>query len=125
VKPTTRPRACILVVDDEVSSAQALAALLREEGHEAVVANSREAMTVLADRGCQLLLVDPALSDQTGLRLLSYANELGVSTIVVTSDPTFDPERTRGEGVGFLYKPIRLPTLLAMIAKALRSGGPA
>ena len=124
VEPPLGRSARILVVDDDPSSAQALAALLREEGHEAAVASSgAAAMTTMGSGACALLLLDPSLRDHTGLRVLSYADELGVPKIVMTSDPAFDPERTHYTKVsGFLYKPIRLPTLLGLITNALNPG---
>ena len=127
MEPVPGRRTRILVVDDDPSSAQALAALLREEGHEATVAGSgAAAMTALASGACELLLLDPSLRDRTGPRLLSYAQELGVPKIVITSDPAFDPERTPATRAGgFLYKPIHLPTLLGLIANAVSPWPPA
>lgn len=117
-------KAGILVVDDDSSSAQALAELLRDDGYEAAVAGSGAAgMTALAGGAWRLLLLDPALRDRTGRRVLGYAKELGVPAIVMTSDADFDPGRGLGNEAGaFLYKPIHLPTLLGLIATAL---GPA
>lgn len=114
----------ILVVDDDSSSAQALAALLREEGHQAkVAASGAAAMTALADGTWELVLLDPSLRDQTGPRVLSHGEELGVPLIVITSDPVFDPERTPcTRARGFLYKPIHLPTLLDLIASTVGPG---
>ena len=115
-----RDGAGILIVDDDPSSAEALAALLREEGHHATVAASgREATAALAGGACGLLILDPSLRDCTGPHLLRYADDLGVSTIVTTSDPAFDPVRTHDPIRWFLYKPIRLPTLLSLVAHAL------
>jgi two-component system, NtrC family, response regulator GlrR len=116
----------ILVVDDDPSSAEALAALLQDEGHETAVARSgAEAMTALDDGRCRLLLLDPALRDRSGLELLHYAKERGVPTIVTTSDPVFDPERMHQNGVGrFLYKPLRLAALLGLITTVLDPGRP-
>jgi len=109
----------ILVVDDDASSAQALVTLLVDEGYKADMATSGAATAALASGACRLLLLDPSLSDDTGLRLLNYAHGLGVPTIVMTSDPEFDPERTRRDGVGaFLYKPIRFSTLLGLVEAA-------
>jgi DNA-binding NtrC family response regulator len=110
----------ILVVDDDTSSAQALVALLDDEGYTAAIARSgAEASADLATGACWLLLVDPSLSDSTGPRVLDDAGSRGVPTIVMTSDPTFDPERTRRHRVaGFLYKPIRLAALLSLIDAA-------
>ena len=83
-------------------------------------------MAALAGGTCELLLLDPSLRDESGPRLLSYARELGVPRIVVTSNPAFDPERTAStRGGGFLYKPIRLPALLDLIADAVSPGRPA
>jgi DNA-binding NtrC family response regulator len=122
--PAERKRR-ILVVDDDVSSARALAELLQEEGYEPAVAISGdEAMSALAGGAYQLLLVEPSLGDRTGRRLLTYAEELGVPKIVITSDPEFDPERThRATGSGFLYKPIHLATLLRLVTTALGAEG--
>jgi DNA-binding NtrC family response regulator len=126
VEPPPGRGSRILVVDDHPSSAQALAALLREEGHEAAVAScGAEAMSALAEGAYGLLLVDPSLLDHTGRSLLMRAEELGVPKIVMTSDPAFDPKRTHYAKIsGFLYKPIRLPTLLGLIANALNPGRP-
>ena len=127
MEPRSRRRIRILVADDDSSSAQALAALLREEGHEAVVgASGAAAMSALAAGNWGLLLLDPALRDQSGPRVMAYAEELGVPLIVITSDPSFVPERspcTRASG--FLYKPIQLRTLLGLIAEAVDPGVPA
>jgi DNA-binding NtrC family response regulator len=119
VEPRSQRRSRILVVDDDSSSAQALAALLREEGHEAVVsASGAAAISALAGGTWELVLLDPALRDQSGPRVLGYAQELGVPLIVVTSDPSFDPKRSPCAGArGFLYKPIQLRTLLGLIAE--------
>ena len=79
-------------------------------------------MTALAGGACGLLLLDPSLRDQTGPRLLSYAQKLGVPYIIITSDPAYDPERTPSTiAGGFLYKPIHLPTLLSLIMNAVGS----
>lgn len=117
----------ILIVDEDLSSAEALAELLREEGHEASLARSvPEAMTALRQVPYRLLLVDPSLRENGGRQFLDFARTLGVPTVVITSDPAFDPERSRHAGVtGFLYKPIHLPALLGLIANALKPGRPA
>lgn len=83
-------------------------------------------MIELAGGACELLLLDPSLRDQSGLSLLSYAQELGVPQIVITSDPAYDPERTPATRAGaFLYKPVRLAALLSLIANAVSPGPPA
>ena len=117
----------ILVVDDDQSSADALAELLREEGHDATLAISvAEAMTALRRGQYHLLLIDPSLRETGGREVLDLAKTLGVPTLIITSDPAYDPERTRNDGVtGFLYKPLHWPTLLGLIASALKPARPA
>ena len=112
-------------MDDDASSAKALAQLLQEEGYAATVATSGAvAIGALADRTYQLLLVEPSLGDRTGPELLRYADELGVPRIVITSDPDFDPARGHSaRGGGFLYKPVHLATLLRLMVTALASPG--
>jgi len=127
VEPSAASNGRIFIVDDDVSSAQALAALLREEGYETVVTcSSAEAETVLAAGACGLLLLDPSLRDHSGVHLLSFAEEHGVPMVVITSDPAFDPERTHSAAASaFLYKPIRFPRLLGLVEHALHPGRPA
>ena len=118
MEPQSRRSIRILVVDDDASSAQALAALLREEGHTVGVARSgAAAIAELAAFGWELLLIDPSLRDQSGPRVLSEAEARGVPLIVLTADPAFDPaRRPDARARPFLYKPIHLPTLLVLIA---------
>jgi DNA-binding NtrC family response regulator len=125
VKRAPGPASRILVADDDPSSANALATLLREESYEVVVAMSgKDAMRALEEGSQQLLVVEPSLGDCSGRRLLTLAEELGVPTIVITSDPEFDPSGPQGvQGAGFLYKPIQLPVLLGLMRRALDSEG--
>ena len=114
-------------MDDDLSSAQALTELLKEEGHDAARTDTvAEAIAALSREPYRLLIVDPSLREGGGRRFLDLAGTLGVPTVVITSDPAFDPERTRYTGLaGFLYKPIHWPTLLQLIAGVLNPGRPA
>lgn len=114
-------------MDDDPSSAEALTELLRQEGHDATHPNTvAEAIAALSREPYRLLIVDPSLREGGGRRFLDLAGTLGVPTVVITSDPAFDPERTRYTGLaGFLYKPIHWPTLLGLVAGVFDPDRPA
>lgn len=116
----------ILVADEDEPSATAVAAILRDEGYETVVAGSGAAATAaLAQSEWALLLLDPSFGDGSGPRVLSQAEALGVPKVIMTSDPAFDPGRAgRASVEGFFYKPVRVPTLLGLVESLLAPGRP-
>ena len=67
---------CILVVDDEESIRNLLAALLREGGHNVIKAgNATEALACLKSNPVAVLIVDVQLPDMDGITLLQQAIE--------------------------------------------------
>ena len=112
----------ILIVEDDSSSANALAALLAEEGYEPLaVAAGAEAMARLADGRYDLLLLEPSLRDQTGPAVLRCAQQLKTPTIIITTDPACESSGMRDASIrGFLYKPFRVPELLDLLTTTLR-----
>jgi CheY-like chemotaxis protein len=61
----------ILVVDDEFSNTEALAAILAEEGYEvAMASNGREALLRLGDTCPQLIITDHMMPVMNGMQLI-------------------------------------------------------
>jgi CheY-like chemotaxis protein len=117
----------VLVVDDEMVIAEAVAAVLRDEGYDvATAANGQEGLARAAAAKPDLVLVDmmmPVMDGEEMSRRLQEDPETRHIPIVVMSavhrslrDLTFDH-------AAFLPKPFDLDTLLETIAEALKRRG--
>src|SRR4029453_10327523 len=74
----------IVVVDDEQSMRELLAIMLRKEGYEVVVANSRAmAASVLAQGAVEMVLTDVKLPDGDGIEILRHVKAASPETAVV------------------------------------------
>jgi two-component system response regulator PilR (NtrC family) len=74
----------ILIVDDEEVLQDVLAALVREEGHEAVVARTgEEALTLLEREEVDLVLLDLMLPGLSGMEVLRQLREQDPDLVVV------------------------------------------
>jgi two-component system response regulator PilR (NtrC family) len=74
----------ILIVDDEEVLQDVLSALVREEGHEAVVARTgEEALTLLEREEVDLVLLDLMLPGLSGMEVLRQAREHDPDLVVV------------------------------------------
>ncbi|MGE5344728.1 MAG: ATP-binding protein [Acidithiobacillales bacterium] len=127
--------ASILVVDDDLVSAEALAEVLREEDYHASVApNGEEAIRRLGEEAADLVLLDMMMPGLDGVevirRLRERADPAGPRIIAVTGDVTRERiEAVNAAGAdGFVRKPFQLAELLQTIRLTLdgepaRSGG--
>ena len=114
----------ILLVDDEELVRRSLEANLREEGFElASAASAEEALAILQEQPCDLLLTDYLMEGMTGIELLKKTKELypQVKIIVFSGYEGKDSseEILRLGANGFLCKPIDFDELLARIAEVL------
>jgi DNA-binding response OmpR family regulator len=117
----------ILIVDDDVDTADFFAELLEMEGYQTRIAGSgRAALAALAERPVQLVLLDHRLPDMNGLevcRQIRYAGDLRLPILLVTADSSQALEMTaRAAGASaYLPKPMRNADLLDQIAALLDS----
>ena len=115
----------ILIVDDDVDTADFFAELLEMEGYQTRIAGSgREALAALDERPVHLILLDHRLPDMNGLevcRQIRYAGNLSLPILLVTADSTHGLAMTaRAAGVtAYLPKPMRNDDLLDQIAALL------
>jgi signal transduction histidine kinase/ActR/RegA family two-component response regulator len=114
----------VLVVDDNEDSANLLADLLREEGHEVAVAyDGAQALTLLAGFAIEVGVLDIGLPVMNGYDLARAIRELprarGSRLIAVSGyGQTRDRERGREAGFdAFFTKPLAIEKLLAEIAR--------
>lgn len=113
----------ILVVDDDIYLAQALAISLRAFGYEIDVAGSgAEALASVAANRPHLVLVDLGLPDMDGVDLIVALRARSAVPIVVLSARNEDSTKVKALAAGaqhYLTKPIGLPELLGRIGTAL------
>jgi CheY-like chemotaxis protein len=115
-----RPRARILIVDDEVNSRSALRELLAEEGYDVdTAADGRQAADMLEAFRPDVVLTDVRMPHLNGLELMQMvrARQPYPPQVVLMSAharPTqVDPSR-------FVGKPIALDVLLSTLSDALQ-----
>jgi two-component system NtrC family response regulator/two-component system response regulator HydG len=81
-RPSVRGR--LVVIDDEVNAAEALAALLRDDGYEVSVAHDAEsALRLLETEEPDLVLTDLRLPGMDGVELLSRIKQMHPQTMVI------------------------------------------
>ena len=130
--PSSLPRLAILLVDDEVSIANALARLLRRDGHTVeTAANGRQALARLQERTYDLILSDWRMPELDGPGLYQALAQqyphLCQRTIVFTGD-TMSPEVYTffaEHNVPRLTKPVTMAAVRRVIAQTLRTAGQA
>lgn len=114
----------ILVVDDEAPLRRALSTSLRARGHDVTEASSGEqAVVVVADRACDLVVLDLGLGDIEGLEVLQRIRSFSpVPVIVLTARHTqADKVALLDAGADdYVTKPFDTEELLARIRAALR-----
>ena len=109
----------ILIVEDEIVIASAMASALESRGHEVRVAGSAEDALGLARP--DVLIADLQLGGRSGIDLLRAYQRRGLAprTIFVTGNPTLEAcrEAFRQGASEFLSKPFRLEELVHAVEK--------
>lgn len=122
--PSRNP--AILLVEDEPDILIILHRIMRDltGGYDIVTVNGgQEALGVMAERDCRLLITDYNMPGMTGTELTQKVKELypTIKVIIITAYATPDVERkARGAGVDyFLTKPFSLDRLEQIIKEVL------
>jgi DNA-binding response OmpR family regulator len=111
----------ILLVDDNVRFAAALATALRRVGYE--VDHAPDARTALGEVGYDLVLLDLGLPDQDGMEVCTKLHRRGDAAIIVLSGRSDESSRIAGLRAGaddYLPKPFGFAELQARIEAVLR-----
>jgi two-component system KDP operon response regulator KdpE len=116
--------AYLLIVDDDIDGAAALAARLRKEGHDAhFVASVPAAMTRLRQRRPDLLLLDIGMPDFDGLEMLRALHadpryeDLRVVVFSGSTDPQVRTSAVRLGALDFIPKSLGWSDILARITQ--------
>lgn len=122
--PTRNP--AIVLVEDEPDILIILHRIMRDltGGYDIVTVNSaQDALDVLVDRSCPLLITDHNMPGMTGTQLTQHVKKTYADTkvIIITAYATPEVERTAREaGVDyFLTKPFSLDRLEQIIKEVL------
>jgi len=119
----------VLIIEDEMKLAVAIADGLNGDEYNTVIVNSGEAgMKCILESTFDVILLDLMLPGLSGLEILRTVRRNGLRTpiLVLTSRGTLD-DRVRGLEMGaddYLVKPFAFPELLARIHALCRRANP-
>lgn len=113
----------ILIVEDEISTAEMLSFVLEQEGFEVVsAANGKEALTVLETDGIALVLCDlmmPIMDGRELCRMMKLDPQTGrIPIILMSAAPEISVAHLADEGCeydSFMRKPLDLDHLTTTI----------
>ena len=110
----------ILLVDDSRDALDALAKLLRHEGHEVHAAMTvRDAVNVAEQKRWDLLISDIGLPDGTAMELMNVLRNISPVPGIALTGHGEEEYRAQSRAAGFhrhLLKPVLFADLLAAIA---------
>jgi len=114
----------ILIIEDEDALRESLKRVLLKEGYDVqAVDSAEEALPLIAEKWCDLIITDIILPGQSGLECLKKCRQKNPDLIVIimTAYATIESavEAIRAGAYEYLVKPIDHYELKALIKKAL------
>ena len=114
----------ILVVDDEAASRNALRKIFVGAGYQIAEATTcAEALERMSAQDCEMMVLDPALSDRDGLDLIRIIRRQSLMPIIVLSISDDERSKVRALDLGaddYVAKPFASSELLARARAAFR-----
>jgi DNA-binding NtrC family response regulator len=120
----------LLIVDDEIGIRELLSEILRDEGHDVVLAeNAAAARAACNISRPDMVLLDIWMPDTDGITLLKEwvaAGQLTMPVVMMSGHGTIDTavEATRIGAIDYLEKPIALQKLLSAVKRGLQRPPP-
>jgi DNA-binding NtrC family response regulator len=120
----------LLIIDDDVDSVEALAEIMRDQGHDVRVGfNGRDGLRLAHERTPQLALLDVEMPilDGPGMAYEMFIHDMGLEDVplVLLSGVTKLKELAGEIGTPyFLGKPYRFEQVVALVQKALAESKP-
>jgi nitrogen regulation protein NR(I) len=116
----------ILVVDDDLSLCHFLKKTFSQKGYEVITChNGREALTIINQEKCDLILLDNRMSGRTGLQVLKEIkqNHSKLPIIIMTAFGTTETaiEAMRLGAFDYILKPFELEEVSKLVAKGLEA----
>ncbi|MDR2031970.1 MAG: response regulator [Azoarcus sp.] len=121
----------LLIVDDEIGIRELLSEILRDEGHDVILASNAAAARAARNASRpDMVLLDIWMPDTDGITLLrewAAAGQLTMPVVMMSGHGTIDTavEATRIGAIDYLEKPISLQKLLATVKRGLQHPPPA
>ncbi len=121
----TKPKARILVVDDEPSTVSALETLLRQSGYEIRTAeDGLQALERFAESAADIVVTDVNMPKMSGIALLKELRKqdatLPVIVCTASGDVATAIDAMRAGAENYLTKPVELEALVIAIERALQ-----
>ncbi|MDR2093660.1 MAG: response regulator [Azoarcus sp.] len=120
----------ILIVDDEIGIRELLSEILRDEGHDVILAEDAAAARTARNASCpDMVLLDIWMPDTDGITLLkewAAGGQLTMPVVMMSGHGTIDTavEATRIGAIDYLEKPISLQKLLSAVKRGLQRTPP-
>ncbi len=115
----------VLVIEDSAPTREVVSAVMRNAGHDVVVApNGELGVRFAATHQPDLVLLDVYLPDIDGFTVLRRIHEHAPVPVVMLTGADDEQSRLRGEAAGavrFLVKPVGVKELLATVSDVLRT----
>lgn len=115
---------CVLVVDDDKEIVKAIAILLEREGYEVLRAyDGMQALSMVAEREVQLIIMDVMMPKLDGLSAMMKIREKKNIPIIVLSAKSEDTDKVLGLSMGaddYVAKPYHPQELAARVKSNLR-----
>ncbi|MDR3213249.1 MAG: response regulator [Azoarcus sp.] len=116
----------LLIVDDEIGIRELLSEILRDEGHDVILAEDASAARAARNVSCpDMVLLDIWMPDTDGITLLrewAASGQLTMPVVMMSGHGTIDTavEATRVGAIDYLEKPIALQKLLSAVKRGLQ-----
>ena len=117
----------ILVVDDELDICEMVAEILKDEGYNAIIANSCEtAIEILKNQNITLLITDIWMNNNTdsGLELLSWSkmHDSFIPVIMMSGHGNIETamKAAKNGAYDFIEKPFKSERLTLLVDKAIK-----
>ena len=116
----------VLVVDDDAAVRDLVAAMLETGGyHVSVASNGREALSMLASEGFEVIVTDLVMPEQEGIETIKLIRRDYPSVKVIAMSGAFGGDYLRIAGYlgahGTIAKPLRIQTVLETVRIVLKS----
>ena len=115
----------VLIVDDDIDTADALVELMRAEGHDVRVGyNGQEGLRLAHERAPHVALMDVEMPilDGPGMAYAMFVHDRGlenVPVVILSGVPNLKEVASRVGTPYFLGKPYRLEQIVALVQRAL------